>query len=145
MSVRTTHKTKLQTLLQTITYNGSNLVAEDHYINTADSYPYLFITSGDTTLDFNDNRNYNYKWTYNINLVFKFDDSISQSQLEVQMDDLEFLIMTQLASASARDGQGWLDCTIDKVSAPFQDDITITDNVVYKTFSIIIRDITQFA
>ena len=145
MNPRKNHKNRLQALLQLIAYQGANLVASDHYLNTSEQYPYLFITSGNLSLSFLQNHQYDYKYNYNINLVFRFDKDIAQQDLETQIDDLETLIVTQLASPLARDGQGWLDCTVTNVTAPFQDDMMVKNNVVYKTFSVTVRDTAEFA
>lgn len=141
--MRTTHKTQLKNILETITFESLPLSVNSYYTNVADRYPYCFITSGDMNIGLLQSRDYEEKRKYNINVVFALgnDNSITESR----MDTLEGLIVDQLKQQSTRDIVQEQDIQLISVSSPYQDDITASDNCVIKTFEIEITTISLYA
>jgi hypothetical protein len=141
--MRSTHKTQLKNILQTITFESASLSVNSYYTNVADRYPYCFITSGDRSINWEDNRNYNELLQYNLNVVFALE--ADNGTTETRMDTLEELIIDKLSTEATRNNANWLDLNILAISSPYQDDVTASDNCVIKTFSIQIRNLTQYA
>jgi hypothetical protein len=154
MTIRKTHKSKLQEILQEITYKTKSLSVSDHYQVTADKYPYVFITSHKLTPNkqgsIQDNATYLRVYEYMITLVFmaKEDNGATEDNL----DELEELIINKLQSVKAFYGMAtaetigiWQALTVDDVSESYNPDPNLTDNCIYKTFSINIETEYQYA
>jgi hypothetical protein len=141
MSVRSDHRTALQTILQTISYNGSNITVSPYYITTADNYPYFHIVAGGLTPNIGSstvntsNLSYKRGYTYYISAVFTAPNDDSED-IEIMVDDIEGLVVDKLQSGATRDSGNWFDLVVRDVSDPYPKDPKIGDNSLVKTFEI---------
>jgi hypothetical protein len=153
------HITAIQDRLQTISYNGSNLVVSKYYTTTSDTYPYFFITDNKITpnqngkqLDMGVNGDYLRIFSYEINVVFDLDpQNVSVTQDKIR--DVTELLLAKLQGSSmltrtnAEITAGidlWNDFNLVSVSAPINGlDIGLEDNCVIRTFTVEIEEIVE--
>jgi len=149
MSIRSTHKAQLKTILEGITYNTVALPVYDEVATTSDRFPYVFITSGGLTpnrasanaVTLNSTNDYVRQYRYFINLVTQGTEDISGTNLvEIQLDDLEEEIMELLQKDSTRDNVNWTDLYVQDVSSPFSGaELNINETYIIKTFEVVIE------
>lgn len=135
MSIRDTQKQAIQTILQTISYPSVPIVVSLQYKNNSDSYPYFYLVAGGVKFDWMSNQTYKEFREYYLYCGF----SLNQAIATTTIDDVESLIISKLRTANTRDGQSpsvWQDINITNVTPPFQDDVNVKDNLVFKTFTI---------
>lgn len=138
---RETHKTALQTILQTITYKTQLLEVETYYTTNPDKYPYLYIVSGEFRRSPLDNRNDDNFWTYHLVVFFNQQTPGSSSEtLEADIDELEALILDKITSMASRGNEAWDDITLTQVSGAFRPEPNITEGLIAKEFTLVVRD-----
>jgi len=147
MSTRSTHKAQLEAILETISFNNgsgaSNIVVNTYYTTTADKYPYCFITSGEMESPLLQSRDYKEIRFYNLNVVFRVE--ADGGVTETLMDTLEGLIVAKLQPQSTRDSVAEQDLRLVSVSSPYQNDVSVQDGCIIKSFLIQIDTITHYS
>lgn len=136
--------------VQSSVYNSNNLAVEKYYITSANRYPYIFISSGELTPNGGSNSQYEigrrgtYKriYEYRINCVFRIEEA--DGATESQIDELESLIIDKLQGQSTRDSGDWLDLTVSEVTSPYQEDVTVVDNSVIKSFTVLAEELVDY-
>lgn len=144
MNIRTNQKTRLKSILESISYNSATLPVFIGVKTQTTAYPYVFIVSGDlipnkTGETLSDRGTYDRVRSYFVNLVFMNDGTIeSINDAEVQVDQLEQLILDKIGDEATRnDGDEWFDIYCTDVSSPFNGaEISLEGNTIVKTFII---------
>ncbi len=150
---RATHKTELQTILQSLTFEGSSLSVSTHYRNAGISDPYIYITSGGygsptnafESSKFNlDTGSYLRSYQYMITAVWKYasDDNVDPLQ-EARIDTLEQLILNKLQTQSIADGYTngsgvtvWINLIVKEVAKTFSPNPITKDGLIYEDFVV---------
>jgi hypothetical protein len=145
--LRTLHKSQLQSILQSITFEGANLSVNIGYTNIGITDPYLFISSdklrpnitGESMMD---NETYRRSYFYYLTAAFRYADTngVPDNNQEARMDALEELILNTLQDSAVRDNTNWSDLIVGDITGAFNPDPSFTDNLIYKSFEIEIRD-----
>lgn len=147
--MRSTHKTLLKTMLEAATYDGDNLAVEKNYINSAETYPYFFILSGEKNRSLIDNRTYSESFEYFINAVFEYvDGGTTDEAVEAQCDEIEELltgILDDRDNVFRDQDTEWRSMNLVSVSSPFRGgSVTLQDNAILKSFRILITKDKSF-
>ena len=144
--LRPLHKTQLQTILQTISINGGNLVVNVGYANGGQGDPFFFIVSDDLNPNLEGGTQWDsqtYYRAYRYILVGAFQYSIEgnpDNDKDALIDLYEETILNILQSDTVRNqNTNWLDLIVNSVSNSFNPDPQQHDNFLYKTFIIEIR------
>lgn len=144
--LRPLHKTQLQTILEEISINGSNLVVNVGYATAGAGDPFFFIVSDDLTPNSMggtqwDSQTYYRAYKYAIVGVFQYsEDGNPDNDKDALIDLYEENILNVLQSDIVRNqNSNWLDLIVDSVSASFNPDPQEHGNLLYKTFIIEIR------
>lgn len=148
MSVRSDQKTRLEAILETITFNSVALPVFSGVKTSHTRYPYVFITSGGLTPNkdggtLRDRGTYERVREYAVTLVFQQNsESISEiNDIEVEIDELEELVLNKLGDESTRnDAQYWVDLYVTDVSAPLNGaELALDSSFIVKTFTVAIE------
>jgi hypothetical protein len=141
-TLRSQHKAKIKQYLESLIYNTQSLLVIDHYVTTADRYPFVFITSGEIDTnegyqsDMGYNGNYERIYQYSVRVIFFIDTGGIN---EIKMDDIEELILNKLQSKTVTDDTTWQDLRVLSVSSPLINEVLEQDNCIEKTFIVNIQ------
>lgn len=126
MNTRTEQKNRLQSILETITFNGNVLPVFVGLKTTNNVYPYCFITSSRLIPNkdggtLRDRGTYERVREYTLVAVFQQNSEAIEdlNAIEVEIDELEQLLIDKIGDEATRnDGQEWVDIYVTDVSSP---------------------------
>lgn len=146
MNYRQQHKTILKNILESVVFEGNNLVVTPHYTTVAPNGrdPFVFIVSAglQKTDKLSSSNNYCVLWFYQI--VFIFTTPNSDGIQENRIDELESLVFLSLKEKTTRDNPAWLDCRLVSVSPTHDPNFILQDNQVAKIFEVEIETVVEY-
>lgn len=141
---RPLHKTQLQTVLQTITFEGFAISCSTSYITSGQNDPYIFIGDGQIRANIQggkmmDNSTYLRGYEYFIIMAFRptlNSEGMQDSLQDARISTLEALVLDKLQSDPVRSNSTWKDLTVSGVSETYSPDPSLTDNLIYKMLTV---------
>jgi hypothetical protein len=140
------HEQQLQTIIQAVTFETVNFSANIGYANSGLTDPYCFITAGEVKPNLEngntfDSNTYYRAYEYDITFVFSYaTDGNPNNAQEARINTVTELILNTLQSNSVRNNSNWNDLIVTSVTPAFNPDPSFKDNLLYKTFSVEIRN-----
>ena len=151
--MRQLHKTRIKHFLDQIQFayddNDNQFLVLDEYATTASKFPFATITSGRMlpnrpnahTDEFGAGLEYMRGYEYQITVAHLGSES---SVPEDEIDEVEALVLDKLQSIAVRNDGAWHDLYVTDISTPLQVDPTISDNLILKTFTVMVEQDVRF-